>query len=74
MTRIVDIREQEFEHIKEKYPKHQELIDLNAKEVFSTGTIMRALTKCIYGFNQYRIKDSMINKVNSIKEYFCYSK
>ena len=74
IIRIVDVREYELEYIKEKHSEYWELIHLNAREVFSAGTIIRVLTKCIYRFNQYGIKDATINKVNSIKEYHYYNK
>ena len=46
---------------------------MEAKEVFATGIVTRVLIKYSYSFNQYRIKDTIINKVYSIRECPYYS-
>ena len=68
MIRILDAKEMELEYIKDKYPVHWKVIDLDAREVFNKGLVIRALTKCIFGFNQYGTKDMAINKTNITKE------
>ena len=46
---------------------------MEAREVFATRTVIKVLIKCSYGFNQYRTKDALINKIESIREYPCCS-
>jgi len=69
MIRILDAKEMELEYIKGKYLDHWEVIDLDAREVFNTGSVIRALMKCIFSFNQYSTRDAAINKTNTTKEY-----
>ena len=68
MMRILDTKEIELECIKDKYLVYWEVIDLDTREVFNTGLVIRVLIKYIFGFNQYGTKDAAINKTNTTKE------
>ena len=70
---IEDTKEQELLHIKEKYLGNWDLIYIEVREVFITRIVTRALIKCSYRFNQYGIKDTLINKIESIRECPWYS-
>ena len=60
--------------MKIKFLSTHELIDIEERAIFITGTCTRVLIKCYYGFNHYRNRDSQINNGNSMKECPCYSK
>ena len=60
MIRIEDAKQAEWEYAKSKFPNMIELIDLEARNVFTKGVIISIL-KYIYRFNYYASRDSMIN-------------
>ena len=50
IMRILATKTIEIEYAKEKYPEYCEIIDLDAREVFNTGIVIRALTKCVFSY------------------------
>ena len=69
---LIDVINVETKYIASKFPNSHEVIDLEARNVFSKGIILLFIIKCSYGYNQYVTREKMINNgitVNDCTRY-----
>ena len=69
---IKDVQDKEYKYTKEKFKEKINFIDFEVRNYFSKRVIMSIL-KCIYTFNYYSIRDTIINKRTVETECLRYS-
>ena len=58
-NRDADIKLREY--ASEKFKHNIEFIDLEAREAFKSNEVTPSIIKCVHGYNQYGVRDAMIN-------------
>jgi len=48
-------------YVKDKFKHNSEFIDLEARNTFKSKDVTPSVIKCAYRYNQYRVRDAMIN-------------
>ena len=61
VIRIIDAREKEEEHAKNKHRYRKDFIDMEAMNVFATGKALTSMKKCSRGFDHCGSREVMIN-------------
>ena len=65
---IIDTKEEEKVYVKSKYPDYYEMIDYEAQNYFISESIIIAILKYAYGFNQHATRDTIINQGLSVNK------
>ena len=61
-VRMLDTKEVEYSYVKRKLSYHSDLIDIEARNIFSTKKVTTSLIKCSSRLNHYGLRSQMINQ------------
>ena len=69
VIRVIDGKRAEQQYAKKKIGYRYEFVDAEARNIFNSRVVTPSMIKCTYRFNQFGLRDLMINK-NMVEAYY----